>query len=364
MPPAIKVREFLAAKAANAKAGTAEAKSSTPLWKQKLQTRTGITPTTTPVTNKSSTRQLPVEVGGEAEARTADATSTSYAQQQDAKSGEQAATGFGAELKLTLIQAPLLPKPEISRPKPPSDRAALLKQLQSLRSAGAEILSSAEAQPSQQQPTAPTVVPFAPLSSSATPSASEFSFPFSSPYATPSRPTQPQTASANIPSPLQRTLAFGSPGPALTSPSPMTPSMTSLGLASPGPQHQQYGTTAATLRTAEHTAPLSPPALAGLRQQEAHDTGGGFLTHYADPATLATPSPYGTAGAAGGGGRRSSTTRGQLMLATPGGGAGGSSTPLSVLRSIHRVQQLQRLQREGAQLVAAIGEGCSGHERS
>jgi hypothetical protein len=92
---------------------------------------------------------------------------------------------------------------------------------------------------------------------------------------------------------------------------------------------------------------LSPASMVGLRQQELKDTGGGFLTHFADPRDLYTPGPL-SAGA--GGGPR-----------VAGGCGAGSSTPLSALRSIHKLQQLQRLRREGAQLVAAIDvEGGSG----
>lgn len=148
-----------------------------------------------------------------------------------------------------------------------------------------------------------------------------------------------------------------------------------------------------------HTAPLtpgtgarpalSPPSLAGLRVQEAADTGGGFLTHFADPKDLTTPPDHGAGGfsrsraATPGGGVGASTgyrglsaagagvgmgVGGRLAFgaggtpATAGGGmaAGSSSTPLSALRTVEKVQQLQRrllsLQQEGASLVSEMGE--------
>lgn len=83
-------------------------------------------------------------------------------------------------------------------------------------------------------------------------------------------------------------------------------------------------------------AVASTPTLATLRRQELQETGSGFMTQFGEQAAVLTPGPRGVGGSA----------------ATP-------LPHLSTLRALHKVQQLRRLQREGACLVAELPQSAA-----
>lgn len=203
----------------------------------------------------------------------------------------------------------------------------MLRQLKQLRDDGAKLLPEElqQQQPQHHTPLAPasTGPRWASTAPMASPPPSRPSWLSDGPTATPAQ--QPAT-SALVP--WGSSAAQGTP----LSPSP-------------------YGGHA-TAAAGGAPAPLSSPCLAKLRQVEAEDTGGGFLTHYRDPQQLSGAGAAGSQLARGAAG----TPFGRAI--TPSGtgtGVGVGGTPLSVLRSMHRLQQLQQLQREGAKLVADLG---------
>ncbi|KAG2486775.1 hypothetical protein HYH03_014574 [Edaphochlamys debaryana] len=315
MAPAVKLREGLAAK------GKQSATATTPLpaWKLRLQART---PTTAAKTSGQTAEEPEAQPAGQGESAPSPLPPAAAEQQQ---------------IKLTVIQAPLLPKPDLSRPQPPSDRAAMLRKLHELRSAGASMLAAQTSGPTGSAPPGPGD-PSAPAATSSTFGASSSAFGFPSPApartaaAAPAWAAEPQTPAGAGPS----SSPYASP------------------YAMPSSLRQGGG-----ILGTPSQPPLSPPTLEALRRQEYKDTGGGYLTHFADPGDLATPlTPSARAGGGAGagwtpgGGGKHNTALGGTPAA---GGGGGGSTPLSVLRSIHKVQQLQRLQREGASLVASLG---------
>ncbi len=217
----------------------------------------------------------------------------------------------------------LLPR----RPKTPSDAAAVLRQLKQLRDEGAKLLpEELQQQQPQQQPSHPPASP-GPRWASAAPMASP----------PPSRPSWLSDGPTGTPPQQHATSALIPWGSSAVQGTPLPPS--------------PYGGLA-TAAAGGAPAPLSSPCLAKLRQVEAEDTGGGFLTHYRDPQQLSG------AGAARGQLARgpAGTPLGAAITPTAAGtGVGVGGTPLSVLRSMHRLQQLQQLQREGAKLVADLG---------
>ncbi|KAG2431177.1 hypothetical protein HXX76_009705 [Chlamydomonas incerta] len=344
--PTPAVKGILAAKAGGKPSGSKAVTTSTPAWKAKLQART-------------PTSKGPAAVDGGDRASTAEPEPTNAGRESaSTRSEQQALDVAAAALKLTFIApVPLLPKPELTRPQAPTDRSALLRQLQDLRSAGSRMLQEQQQQQQHQQQQQQQQHDSAALTAAA---AGGFgaAASFLAPGRGHSHPQQhPQQLQAPA-SPLAGSLA-GAPRSPLTAP------------RTPG--------------TGARPA-LSPPSLAGLRLQEAADTGGGFLTHFADPQDLTTTPEHGAGGASRsrmgtpGGGRggagashrgimgASGGVGGRLSFgaggtpATAGGGmaAGGCSTPLSALRTVEKVQQLQRrlasLQQEGASLVAGMGD--------
>ncbi|GLC41805.1 hypothetical protein PLESTM_001241500 [Pleodorina starrii] len=332
MAPVVKVRQFLASKA-GANGSGSDAKVLTPLQRLKLQSRI-----TTP------TKATPGRVGGSTDHETtpsgaappaAEATAASAVDDRQGAIPQQAGQDArGEPLKLTLLQVPLLPKPEASRPAPPADPKALLQRLNHLRAAGDSLLAAAAAD-----------LPPGPSTSGAAAAPPSSPWPLRSPAAT-AAPHEPLSLRSSV-RPAHAAAAAATPtAQARPQQQPLTPYTR--------PTSPYAGGAAGFGGAAAQPPPcLSPPSMAGLRQRELQETGGGFLTHFADPRDLSTPPPpsYGGRGLGGGGGGGAAAS-GLRGGATGAGGA--SATPLSVLRSMHRLQQLQRLQREGSQLVAAM----------
>ncbi|GIL89825.1 hypothetical protein Vretimale_16486 [Volvox reticuliferus] len=218
---------------------------------------------------------------------------------------------------MTGRRTPLSKMARLRRPTPPADPKSVLHRLHGLREAGDSLLAQTQAMH------VPGPSPHTGISTGAVPSDKAELAP-------------PSSSNCRLQGSVATTTSQGLP---FRSSCTSSAAVASPYSRNPAPGARRGGSSAGI------TTPqpcLSTPSLVGLRDQEHKDTGGGFLTHFADPRDLCTPS-HGGGGAAAGGLRGVGDTA-----------AGGSTTPLSMLRSIHRLQQLQRLQREGAQLVAAI----------
>ncbi|EFJ46482.1 hypothetical protein VOLCADRAFT_105473 [Volvox carteri f. nagariensis] len=330
MAPVVKIRQFLASKA-NGNAPGQDVRVSTPLLRLKLQSRT-TTPTVTPGGKSEPVEQNQATLDAAVRA----STTSAVADEHIKESGQES---IGTNLKLTVIQVPLLPKPEVARPTPPADPKALLQRLHDLRTAGDSLLAS---QAGAKRIGGP--IPAFP--------------PSPSPHAGPSAAMTaaiPQGFSFRSPAKTTRTAITAAV--AQSEHQLMNPRMPYTTLpASPSARTPGFGTAfgAATSQPYPSSGP-SPPSMVGLREQELKDTGGGFLTHFADPRELCTPAPRRAAGGSGS----------SAAAAAPKGGitTGGGHGDVGTLR-LSKARGCCALMRKGSDMhnvqvwIEAAHKGC------